>query len=72
MTPHGPDVKTYDKTVAKSEDELKPEWFDGGLAFMFESCYMMSVSKRAYDSKERQQDYHQAWMGFKSGFDGAL
>ncbi len=72
MTPHGPDVATYEKTTSKKPEELKPEWFDGGLAFMFESCYMMKVTDQALRSETLQKDYHAAWKGFVKHFDGQV
>jgi len=44
MSAHGPDATTYEKA---SKEELAPRYFNGGLAFMFESCYMLKVSKVA-------------------------
>ena len=40
MTAHGPDVATFD---AASKCPLKPEKFDGGLAFMFETAAILKV-----------------------------
>merc|ERR1712000_449045 len=41
MPPHGPDEPTF---VGASTAELAPMKFDAGLAFMFESDYMMNLT----------------------------
>merc|ERR1712227_615756 len=42
MTPHGPDAETFEKA---SNMELKPDFLDAGMAFMFETSYILKVSK---------------------------
>jgi hypothetical protein len=39
---HGPDHGSYQKAMGA---ELKPHFFDGGLAFMFETKYTVRLSK---------------------------
>lgn len=68
MSAHGPDDTTFAKA---SEEELVPRYFDGGLAFMFESSYLFKVSKRAVDAPTNQPDYMDCWKGIKKNFDGA-
>lgn len=64
-TPHGPDAASY---AQASACELKPARVaDGTMVFMFESSLMMKVSKWAMQTGI-QQDYHQAWAGFKAAF----
>ena len=65
MSPHGPDATTYENA---SKAELKPQYFDGGLAFMFESCYMLKVSPKALESPSKQTDYQDCWQGIKKHF----
>ena len=65
MSPHGPDATTYEKA---SKAELKPHYMDGGLAFMFESCYMLKVSPQALNGEHRQKDYQECWQGIKKNF----
>lgn len=71
MTPHGPDASTFSKGV---NEELKPVKFNAGLAFMFESSLMMSISNAALstpaDSKVQvsprlQTEYYKVWQGFQ-------
>jgi homogentisate 1,2-dioxygenase len=62
MSPHGPDATTYEKA---SKAELKPQYFNGGLAFMFESCYMLKVSPLALSGEHKQADYNDCWKGIK-------
>lgn len=58
MTSHGPDGATFLKA---STEELKPTYFDGGLAFMFESTYMMKVASTALESPDLERDYMKCW-----------
>ena len=54
MTPHGPDAATFN---AATNADLKPHKFDKGLAFMFETDVMLSVSQEALDAEHRDKDY---------------
>ena len=67
MSAHGPDETTFEKA---SEEELVPRYFEGGLAFMFESSYLFKVSKRALDAPTNQADYMDCWKGIKKNFNG--
>jgi homogentisate 1,2-dioxygenase len=60
MTAHGPDKNAFKRA---SERELKPEYYRGTLAFMFESCYVWQPTKFALTSSIRQKDYLQCWTG---------
>ena len=62
MTPHGPDASTFEGT---SNKELTPEYFDGGLAFIFETCFQLKVSKWALGHKSRDQGYIECWNGLQ-------
>ena len=68
MTPHGPDHDTYVKAL---QEEMVPKKFSGGLAFMFESSLMLSVSKWALAIEESrvnpelQKNYFKVWQGFE-------
>ncbi|KAJ3314532.1 hypothetical protein HDV04_006071 [Boothiomyces sp. JEL0838] len=73
MTPHGPDSDVFE---AASNEELKPlKLRPDGLAFMFESYLMLSVSKWALEKsansggKVLQEDYYKCWQGLKKHFD---
>jgi len=57
---HGPDAEAYDKAI---NSELKPEYYDNTLAFMFESRQIWKLTSMAYNSKHRQPDYLNCWQG---------
>jgi len=64
MTPHGPDVKTFE---AASNAKLVPERVaEGTQAFMFESSLSLKTSPWAQACI--QEDYHKAWQGFNKYF----
>jgi homogentisate 1,2-dioxygenase len=67
MTPHGPEAAVFEKASAA---DLQPERYDNTLAFMFESRYIISPTKFAMDSEQRQRDYSQCWSGLQKHFDG--
>jgi homogentisate 1,2-dioxygenase len=61
MIPHGPDAVTYHKAVA--DPCTAPTYFDGGLAFMFETCFPLQVSPQALlDTSWRDVNYPQCWQ----------
>ncbi|DBA02147.1 TPA: hypothetical protein N0F65_004782 [Lagenidium giganteum] len=65
-TPHGPDAETF---KAASNAELKPEKFDGGLAFMFESTYLLKLTDYAINCEHNDQDYYKCWQKMPKLFD---
>ena len=69
MTPHGPDAPTFE---GASNKELAPEYFDGGLAFMFETCFQLKVSRWALGHKSRDQGYIDCWKGLQDHFSTSL
>jgi homogentisate 1,2-dioxygenase len=73
MTAHGPDADVFE---AASKEDLKPRKLNpDGLAFMFESNQMMSVTKWAHDDVPGtagavlQRNYFECWQGLKKNFD---
>lgn len=64
MTPHGPDAATF---VRASTDDLRPVYLNSGLAFMFESTYLMKVSEMALSSR-LQTDYWKCWNDLPKQF----
>jgi homogentisate 1,2-dioxygenase len=70
MTPHGPDANVFEHATTA---ELKPVKYDAsGLAFMFETYKMLSLTKWAIDGeggKCRQHDYYECWQGAEKRFD---
>ncbi len=65
MTPHGPDAQTFEDAT---HAELKPEYQDNTLAFMFESRYVFHPTKAALNADFRQRDYVQVWQDLRSHF----
>ena len=59
MSAHGPDANVFEKA---SNADLKPEYFDGGLAFMFESRYIMRPTEQALNDSSLQDDYIEVWQ----------
>lgn len=66
MTPHGPDSMSYDKAVADPCE--KPEYFSGGLAFMFETSHMLRLSTYALEHVRRDEAYSCCWEGLPDRF----
>jgi homogentisate 1,2-dioxygenase len=72
MTAHGPDRETFDKA---SIDQLAPvKLRPDGLAFMFETCHILSLSKWALSEDLEggnvlQKNYYQCWKGLTKHFD---
>ena len=66
MTPHGPDTDTYERAV--KADCSKPSKFEGGLAFMFETCLTLKCSSYALTCPQRQMNYAQCWDGLNDNF----
>ncbi|KAJ3016604.1 Homogentisate 1,2-dioxygenase [Thoreauomyces humboldtii] len=72
MTAHGPDRATFEKA---STEELTPvKLRPDGLAFMFESSLMLSLTNWALDpafdgGKMVQKDYYKCWQGLHKYFD---
>ena len=67
MSPHGPDAPTF---LGASTAELKPSKFVEGLAFMFESTYMLKLTPWAFDAEHRDVAYPRCWLPLPVVFDG--
>lgn len=67
MTPHGPDTKSYEATIARGEN-AEPYRITDTMAFMFESALMPRVCPWALESPYRDPDYYQCWIGLRSHF----
>ena len=65
MSAHGPDAAAYQKAI---QSNLKPEYYDNTLAFMFESRQVWRLTETAYHSEERQKDYQACWSGLTANF----
>lgn len=66
MTPHGPDVGTFDKASSSSLDPAK---IDNTMAFMFESRHIIHPTPAALASPLRQADYVDCWQGLARNFE---
>ena len=58
LVPHGPDAVTYGQA---STSELKPQYLDGAMAFMFESRFVMQPTNWAMQHPALQSDYIEQW-----------
>jgi len=71
MTGHGPDAETFIK--ASSAESLSPAYFNGGLAFMFESKYFLKVAQNALKSESTLQlNYQDCWTSLPKLFNGDM
>jgi homogentisate 1,2-dioxygenase len=66
MSGHGPDVDSYEKGLS---DPGTPVKFNGGLAFMFETTFILSVSQWAMTHEALQKGYYQCWQGLRKTFE---
>ncbi len=67
MSSHGPDVVTHAKAT---EAELKPHKIDNGIAFMFETRWVLNPTRFALETPALQRDYDACWAGFPKHFKG--
>ena len=61
--------QTFAKATARGASD-KPVFFSKGLAFMFESAYMMKLTKFALDGEHRDEKYQDCWASLPRHFDG--
>ena len=66
MSAHGPDRASWE---AASRADLAPQKLAGGLAFMFESRFVIRPTAFALASPQSQPDYDACWSGFPKLFD---
>lgn len=67
MTPHGPDTKSYEATIAQGDD-AGPSRLRSTMAFMFESSLIPRVCQWSLESPHLDPDYYQCWIGLRSHF----
>jgi homogentisate 1,2-dioxygenase len=67
MQGHGPDGVTFDKA---STAELRPEYLDKTLAFMFETRFAIRPTAYALSAPELQPQYFEVWQTLKKYFTG--
>ena len=65
MSGHGPDAETYERA---STVELKPQYLDNTLAFMFETQLVLRPTRFALESRILQHEYYECWQGLKRHF----
>jgi homogentisate 1,2-dioxygenase len=65
MSGHGPDAETYEKA---STADLKPQYLDDTMAFMFETRFICRPTKFAMETAELQHEYYRCWQGLKKHF----
>lgn len=71
MTAHGPDAQVFEDASRATNLPVKPA--GDGLAFMFESYKMFTVSKWALEAEGGgvlQPKYYECWQSMKKYFDG--
>ena len=70
MMPHGPDAECFEHA---SNARLEPERVgEGTMAFMFESCMSMRVTKWAIEEGRLDPEYHKCWQPLKKHFTGPM
>lgn len=67
MSGHGPDRATFDTA---SSAALEPVYWDLGLAFMFETRFVLRPTRFALETPALQRDYDSVWAGFEKLFKG--
>jgi homogentisate 1,2-dioxygenase len=63
MSAHGPDAEAFHKAT---QCELKPEYYDNTLAFMFESQHVWKLTPQAIHAAFRQENYLDCWKALSS------
>lgn len=65
MSGHGPDAETFERAT---HAELKPQYLDQTLAFMFETQWVVRPTRFALETKILQHEYFECWQGLKNHF----
>jgi len=65
MAGHGPDAETFERA---SGAELKPQYLDNTLAFMFETQLAVRPTAFAMQTRILQHEYFECWRGLKKRF----
>lgn len=67
MVPHGPDLKVYEGGTGA---QLEPVRVENSLSVMFETRFVLKVTRWALESSYLQQDYREnTWGGLERHFD---
>jgi len=67
MSGHGPDTASYEAGVTA---ELKPSYWDLGLAFMLETNLVLRPTRFALETPALQRNYDEVWADLKKSFRG--
>jgi homogentisate 1,2-dioxygenase len=66
MSGHGPEAEVFEKA---SNADLKPMMVgQDSLAFMFETCFMMKMTERAYQDNKKDTEYKDCWDNLPKHF----
>jgi homogentisate 1,2-dioxygenase len=65
MAGHGPDAETYERA---SSAQLKPQYLENTLAFMFETQLVVRPTEFAMKTKILQHEYFECWQGLRKHF----
>ena len=65
MSGHGPDAETFKRA---SSAELKPQYLENTLAFMFETQLVVRPTEFAMKTKNLQHEYFECWQGLEKHF----
>ncbi len=65
MAGHGPDAETFERATGA---ELKPQYLDSTLAFMFETQLVVRPTEFAMETSILQHEYYECWQGLKKRF----
>ncbi len=67
MAGHGPDAASFESAATANS---KPVYWDLGLAFMFETLFVLRPTRFALETPALQRDYDAVWAGLKKRFEG--
>jgi homogentisate 1,2-dioxygenase len=65
MAGHGPDAETFERAT---NADLKPQYLDNTLAFMFETQLVVRPTEFAMHTRILQHEYFECWQGLKRRF----
>jgi homogentisate 1,2-dioxygenase len=65
MAGHGPDADTFERAC---NADLKPQYLDNTLAFMFETQLVVRPTEFAMNARILQHEYFECWQGLKKRF----
>ena len=70
-TAHGPDNATFRKAADPLSTQI-PVYQNAGMAFMFESTYLLKIAPQGMDSPTLQDGYSQCWEDLPKIFNGHI